>query len=47
MYFYYRSVYLRRAGDWRLFWIGEVFNGVWLVFAIVQIIRKGPGDLQA
>jgi hypothetical protein len=42
MYFYHRSAYLRSAGDWRLFWIGEVFIGGWLVFAVVQVLRKGP-----
>ena len=42
MYFYHRSAYLRSAGDWRLFWVGEVFIGVWLVFAVVQVLRKGP-----
>ena len=41
-YFYYRSAYLRRAGDWSLFWFGEVIIGVWLVFAVVHILRKGP-----
>ena len=41
-YFYYRSAYLRRAGNWSLFWIGEVIIGVWLVFAVVHILRKGP-----
>lgn len=42
MYFYYRSKYLRSAGDWRLFWVGEVFIGVWLVFAVVKVLEKGP-----
>jgi hypothetical protein len=42
MYFYYRSAYLRSAGDWRWFWVGEVFIGVWLVFAVVQVFRKRP-----
>jgi hypothetical protein len=41
-YFYLRSPYLRKNEDWRLFWIAEVFTGVWLVFAIVQVFRKGP-----
>jgi hypothetical protein len=42
MYFYHGSAYLRGAGDWRLFWAGEVFIGVWVVFAVVQVLRKGP-----
>jgi hypothetical protein len=41
MYVYYRSAYLRSAGDWR-WWVGEVFIGVWLVFGVVQVLRKGP-----
>ena len=41
-YFYVRSAYLRNNGDWRLFWIGEVFIGVWLVFGVVHVLRKGP-----
>src|SRR5882724_3819249 len=40
IYNYHRSAYLRSAGDWRLFWVGEVFTGVWVVFAIVQVFRK-------
>jgi hypothetical protein len=42
MYLYHRSAYLRNNGDWSLFWIGAVFNGVLLVFGVVQILRKGP-----
>jgi hypothetical protein len=42
IYVYYRSAYLRSAGDWRLFWVGEVIVGVWLVFAVVQVLRNGP-----
>jgi hypothetical protein len=42
IYLYYRSAYERRAGDWRLFWVGEVFTGGWLVFSVVQVLRKGP-----
>jgi hypothetical protein len=42
MYVYYRSAYLRSAGDWRWFWVGEGIVGVWLVFGIVQVLRKGP-----
>ena len=42
LYLYHRSAYLRNSSDWRLFWIGEVFTGVWLVFGVVQILRKGP-----
>jgi hypothetical protein len=41
-YFYRRSAYLRSAGDWHLFWVGEVFIGVWVVVAVVQVLRKGP-----
>lgn len=33
--------YHRSAGDWRWFWVGEVFIPVWLVFAVVQVLRKG------
>jgi hypothetical protein len=39
MYFYFRSAYLRRAGDWRLFWIGESVLGVWVVVALVKAFR--------
>ncbi len=42
LYFYHRSRYLRSNGDWRLFWIGKVFVGVWVVFAVVRVLRKGP-----
>jgi len=42
IYIYHSSAYLRNAGDWRLFWVGEVFICVWLVFAVVQVLRKGP-----
>ena len=42
MYVYHRSRYLRSNGDWSLFWVGEVMTGAWLVFAVVQILRKGP-----
>ena len=42
IYVYYQSAYLRRAGDWRWFWVGEVFTGAWLIFAVVQGLRKGP-----
>jgi hypothetical protein len=42
MYLYHRSAYLRNNRDWRWFWVGEVFTGVWLVFAVVQVLRKGP-----
>jgi hypothetical protein len=42
MYVYYRSAYLRSAGEWRWFWVGEAVVGVWLVFGIVQVLRKGP-----
>jgi hypothetical protein len=42
MYLYHRSRYLRSNGDWRWFWVGEVFTGVWLVFAVVQVLRRGP-----
>jgi hypothetical protein len=41
-YIYHRSAYLRNASDWRLFWIGEVFIAGWLVFCVVQVLRKGP-----
>lgn len=40
-YCYHRSAHLRNNGDWRLFWTGEVFIGVWLVYAVVQILRNG------
>jgi len=42
IYFFYRSTYLRNAGDWSSFWVGEVFVGVYLVFAFVHVLRKGP-----
>lgn len=42
IYFYHRSAYLRSAGDWRWFWVGEVFIGVWFIFAVVKVFRKGP-----
>ena len=42
IYVYHRSAYLRNAGDWRWFWVGELFIGVWVVFAVVQVLRKGP-----
>jgi hypothetical protein len=32
--------YHRSAGDWRWFWVGEVFIAVWLAFVIVQVLRK-------
>ena len=41
-YLYHRSAYLRNYGDWRWFWIGEAATGVWLVFGVVQVLRKGP-----
>ncbi len=40
MYVFYRSSYLRAAGDWRWFWGGEVFIGGWLVFGVAQALRK-------
>jgi hypothetical protein len=40
MYFYCRSAYLGSAWDWRRFWVAEVFIGVWLVFAVAQVLRK-------
>lgn len=42
LYLYHRSEYLRRNGDWGWFWGGEVLTGVWLVFGVVQVLRKGP-----
>ena len=42
IYIYHQSAYQRNANDWRLFWVGEVFICVWLVFAVVQVLRKGP-----
>ena len=39
-YRYYRSAYLRNAGDWSSFWVGEAFVGVYLVFAVAQVLRK-------
>jgi len=42
LYLYHRSAYLRNNGDWRLFWIGEVLTGVWLVFGVVQVLTKTP-----
>jgi hypothetical protein len=42
MYFYYRSAYLRNAGDWRWFWVGEVMVGVWLIFALAQVLTNTP-----
>lgn len=41
-YFYHRSAYLRNNGDWRLFWIGEVFIAGWLIFGVVHVLKKGP-----
>ena len=41
-YIYHRSAYLRNAGDWRWFWVGEVLTGGWLVFSVVHVLRKGP-----
>jgi hypothetical protein len=41
-YVYYRSTYQRNADDWTWFWVGEVIVGVWLVFGIVQVLRKTP-----
>jgi hypothetical protein len=41
VYFYSRSTYLGST-DWPWFWVGEVIVGVWLVFAVVQVLRKGP-----
>lgn len=40
IYIHYRSTYLRNAGDWRWFWVGEVFVGVWLIFAVVKVLRS-------
>jgi hypothetical protein len=42
MYVYYRSAYLRSAGEWRWFWVGEAIVAVWLVSVVVQILRKTP-----
>jgi 1,4-dihydroxy-2-naphthoate octaprenyltransferase len=42
IYIYYRSTYLRNAGDWSWFWVGEAFIGVWLVYAVAQALRKEP-----
>jgi hypothetical protein len=42
IYAYYRTTYERSAGDWRGFWVYTVIAGVWLVFAVVQVLRKGP-----
>jgi FtsH-binding integral membrane protein len=39
---YYRSAYLRSAGDWSSFWVGEVIVGVWFVCGIVYVFRKIP-----
>ena len=39
---FHRSGHLRSAGDWRWFWVGEVVMAVWLVFVVVQALRKGP-----
>lgn len=41
IYAYYRSTYLGST-DWRSLWFYEVIIGVWLVFAVVYVIRKGP-----
>lgn len=40
IYFFYRSAYLRNAGDWSLFWIGEVFVGAYIVYAVTQVFKK-------
>jgi hypothetical protein len=42
IYLYERSAYLRSHGDWSWFWIGEAFIGIWLVYGVVQLLRKGP-----
>jgi len=41
MYVYYRSAFLRRAGYWRWFWVGEAIVGAQLAYGIVQVLRKG------
>jgi hypothetical protein len=42
IYAYYRTAYERSAGDWRGFWVYTVLLGGWLVFVVVQVLRKGP-----
>jgi hypothetical protein len=42
IYIYYRSTYLRNSGAWSWFWVGEAFVGVWLVFAVTQVLKKKP-----
>ena len=39
---YYQTAFLRSAGDWRWFWVGEAIVGAWLAVGIVQVLRKGP-----
>ena len=39
---YYQTAFLRRAGDWRWFWVGEAIVGAQLAYGIVQVLRKGP-----
>jgi hypothetical protein len=41
-YLYYRSAYLRGAGDWWWFWVGEKAIGVWLVYAVATVFSKTP-----
>jgi hypothetical protein len=41
IYAYYRSTYLGST-HWPGFWVYTVFIGGWLVFAVVQVLRKGP-----
>lgn len=38
---YYQTAFLRRAGDWRWFWVGEAIVGAQLAYGIVQVLRKG------
>jgi len=39
---YYQSTYLRTAGEWRGFWVGEAMVGVYLVVGIVRVLRQAP-----
>jgi hypothetical protein len=41
IYAYCRCTHLGRT-DWRPFWFYEMIIGVWLVFGIVRVLRKGP-----
>lgn len=39
---YYQTAFLRRAGDWRWFWVGEAIVSAQLAYGIVQVLTKTP-----